>query len=205
MNQRAALRGDLKAAWKSVIQCKYDKQQIDSEASLQVHFAAALLDRFKCESRTRRIFVEPTIQIESPRIYKKPDLLICNRQSIIGIIEIKFVPRGRARYQKDLETLDLLIENRLKFAIANERYLGPHKVTKRYSLAQDAVLCWAAVYSGSLIDNPAFRSAEERQDFLALHALTSDQSVAEIHPQSRNNVIPSLSDTGISCRKPPFV
>lgn len=183
MSQRSALRDDLQIAWRSVIKCKYDEQKIDSEASLQVHFAAALLDHFARKGRTRRIFIEPSVRIEDPKIYKKPDLLICNRQSIIGIVELKYVPRGRPSYQKDLETLNNLTENRLKFVVSNKRYLGPRKDAKEYSLAQDAVLCWAAVYSGRKIDSPEFRSAEERPDFLALHALTSENIDACIFPR----------------------
>lgn len=179
-NQRTALRADLKAAWQAVIECKYDMRLIDSEASLQVHFAAALLNQFRCESRMRRIFVEPSVRVESPKIYKKPDLLICNKDSIIGMVELKYVPRGRPTYMKDLETLNVLAEHRLKFTVSNDRYLGPYKGAREYILAKDAVLCWAAVYTGAKVASPPFESAEKRSNFLALHALTSEKHSAHI-------------------------
>jgi len=180
MNQRTALRSDLRAAWESVISKKYDERLIDSEASLQVHFCMALLSRFCDEGRVRRIFVEPSVQVLNPSIYKKPDLLICNQRQIIGMVELKYVPRGRATYSKDLETLAHLSENRLKFEISNQRYRGPKGLGRTFTLASDAVLCWAGVYSGSKINNEAFSRAESRQDFLALHALTSKENNAVI-------------------------
>jgi hypothetical protein len=179
-NQRTALRAALKAAWQSVIECKYDERLIDSEASLQVHFAAALMEQFRCEERIRRIFVEPSVRVEIPKIYKKPDLLICNQHSIIGMVELKYVPRGRPSYMKDLETLNVLAEHRLKFMVSNERYLGPHKGAREYVLAKDAVLCWAAVYTGAKVASPLFEFAEKRSNFLALHALTSEINPAHI-------------------------
>jgi hypothetical protein len=178
MNKRHALREDLVSAWKSVIEGHYDQQNIDSEASLQIHFAAALLTVFN--GRKRRIFVEPTVKVLQPSIHKKPDLVICNQRQIIGLVELKYKPRGRASYSKDLNTLRQLSENRLQFDVANERYLGPRKPPKPYSLAHDAVLCWAAVYSGKRVSSPDFLEAESRGDFLALHAIASSERVAKV-------------------------
>ncbi|WP_234262990.1 hypothetical protein [Hydrogenophaga sp. NFH-34] len=140
----------------------------------------ALLNRFCDKDRVRRIFVEPSVQVLEPRIYKRPDLLICNQKQIIGMVELKYVPRGRASYSKDLETLYILQKNRLKFEISNQRYRGPKGLTGTFTLASDAVLCWAGVYSGEKIRSDAFLHAESSQDFLALHALTSKDKNAII-------------------------
>lgn len=140
----------------------------------------ALLNRFRNNRRAGRIFVEPSVQVLNSSIYKKPDLLICNQRQIIGMVELKYAPRGRATYAKDLETLAHLSEHRLKFEISNQRYLGPKKLGKPFTLASNAVLCWAGVYSGAKISNEAFSRAESRQDFLALHALTSKERNAVI-------------------------
>ena len=180
MTHRSILREHLRQAWRTVISERYHQQLIDSEASLQVHFGAALLRRFEVKSPTFRIFVEPTIRLLKPSIHKKPDLVICNQRRIIGMVELKYVPRARAAYRKDLETLEHLSKHRLKFEISNARYLGPQKATKRYGLAADAVLCWAGVYSGRRIADQAFTNAEAREDFLALHALTSNEAPATI-------------------------
>ena len=180
MSQRKILRDDLRFTWNSVIEHQYTNRRIDSEASLQVHFAAALLGRFESEGRTRRIFVEPTIKILSPKLHKIPDLLICNQRSIIGMVELKYKPRGRVDYRKDLETLLALSEQRLEFSVSNARYLGPKKVGKVFSLAPNAVLCWAAVYRGKRVADESFLRAEAREEFLALHALTSEEHEAFI-------------------------
>lgn len=183
MTKRQLLRDDLNCAWRSVIKNFYDAQQIDSEASLQAYFAATLINRFeKAKRKSWRIFLEPTIKLPPSSIHRKPDLLICNNNQIIGVVELKYAPRGEGNeiYEKDLKTLLILSENRQHFQIANERYLGPLKSVKSYSLAKDAVLCWAGVYSGPRLSTQKFKEAGARDDFLALHAITSPDNPATI-------------------------
>jgi hypothetical protein len=187
MLTRQVLRGDLEFAWRRTIEEVYDRGRVDSEASLQVHFSRYLLQRFEDERRDRRIFVEPNIISIPQSLHKKPDLLICNQRSIIGIVELKYKPRARAIYTKDLETLDLLSKHRLNFVVSNERYLGPSSTERKYKIMSNAVLCWAAIYSGERIKSARFEEAESREEFLGLHALTSQKSCAIVLTSNGSN------------------
>lgn len=185
METRTILRGDLVTAWHETIEMRYHTQEIDSERALQAHFCAALLKQFQGKKRTRRLFIEPTIRFSNGLKTRKPDILICDHKAIIGIVELKYKPRARASYTKDLDTLDMMATDHTDISVSNGRYLGPMKDGRTYQLAHDAVLCWAAVYKGRRISNPAFLDAEVGKSFLALHAITSAGEDAKIFPLSK--------------------
>ena len=182
MPTRKLLRSHLVAAWHKTMEDRYSSQEIDSERALQAHFCAALLREFSDDGSKRRIFIEPTIRFKDTPGTRKPDILICNQRRVIGIVELKYKPRGRASYTKDLQTLTMMAANHQDISVANGRYLGPKTNTRNYSLAEDALLCWAAVYRGKRVNKPTFLAAEDMPNFLALHAITSGESNPIIHP-----------------------
>ena len=182
MTTRKPLRSDLVNAWHKTITERYHTQQIDSERALQVHFCAALFREFASAERTRRVFIEPTIKFDGTQQVRKPDILVCNQNRIIGIVELKYKPQARASYTKDLETLALMAVNHENISVTNGRHRGPKKSIKGYALAPDAILCWAAVYSGNRISSADFLQAKSSRTFLALHAITSLTANPTIHP-----------------------
>ena len=73
------------------------------------------------------------------------------------------------------------------YLISNERFLGIVQDERRYSLAADAVLCWAGVHTGS----PSKRleplvSSRLKPRFMELHAVTG----AKVDPEIVSNYKP---------------
>jgi len=181
MQPRNLLRTQLLKAWKNTIDNQYQEQLINSERGLQVYFCSALIEAFN--GVPRRIFVEPRLSI-GPDI-RYPDLVICSNNRIIGVVELKYLPRAKKpSYDKDLDTLQKLAEHSKDISLSNDRYLGIEK-KKKYSLANDAVLCWAGVYQAPL--TPLKNLSDELQigeRFLALHALTASGEKPEVKDES---------------------
>lgn len=129
-------------------------------------------------STNRRLFVEPTV-IFTPDDVRCPDLVICNSQRIIGVVEFKYAPRAYAEYNKDIETLHRFVQHADAITLSNERYRG-EGFPKSYALAEDAVLCWAAVYADSFIEIEHPNFAALNGHFLRLDAITHSSSRATI-------------------------
>jgi hypothetical protein len=180
MSNRALLRRQLCSAWQETLTGPYQNQLINSERGLQVHFCHALMREFEDTKIQRRLFIEPTVALGTDGI-RCPDLIICNSQKIIGVVEFKYMPRAVPEYTKDLETLTLLTKHASSITLTNERFRG-EGASKTYPLADDAILCWAAVYAGTLIDlqHPSLSLLAER--FLRLDAVTHESAPATIMP-----------------------
>lgn len=178
---RRLLRNHLIRAWRSTIKKNYTEQLINSERSLQVYFAQELLKQLAGSQMQRRVFIEPCIRKEgeSPPCY--PDIVICHTRRIIGIVELKYQPKmSKPSATKDFATLRWFAEHPGDVTIANDRYLGP-EAPKHYSLAPDAILCWAGVYRGGKVaELPPLTAAASR--CLVLHAVTSAAANPTIHP-----------------------
>lgn len=144
-NPRRLLREQLKRAWKRTIRDAYDQQLINSERGLQAHFCLQLMAIFKRRKLPRRLFIEPFVKFETG-ILRQPDLLICDSSKVIGVIEFKYTPCKKAAVKKDLETLQSFKKLSESINISNNRYRGLID-EKKYSIARDAVLCWAAVHA----------------------------------------------------------
>lgn len=175
MPPRNCLRNQLKQAWKETIVDQYQKQLINSERGLQVYFCSALIKAFK--ETPRRIFVEPRLSIVEEEGVHYPDIVICNSNQIIGVVELKYLPRGLLNFEKhvkkDIETLEWIAKRQEKIKISNDRFLGPSNSTGPYSLAENAVLCWGGVYRGNEEKDISKHTTNFIRHFLGLHAVTS--------------------------------
>ena len=173
MSRRGLLRSHLKKAWRKTICEQYNTRLINSEHGLQVYLCAELLRLFKANKKiNRRIFVEPGVTSSDGKC-RRPDIVICSSRSIIGVVELKYVPRARPAWKKDIETLTFFASNPDTLQIANDRYRGLDIRNPSFRLAPDAVLCWGGVYTGSPLD---LRDVSIRDRFLQLNALTADGS-----------------------------
>ena len=178
MHKRTTFRDQLKQAWKSTIEEHYNAQLINSEHGLQTYFFIELRKQF--EGTNRQIYIEPQMRFAKD-LRRHPDLVICDSEEIIGIVELKYKPRGRAEHVKDVETLRLAVEYKDTLTISNDRFLGVVANDKRYPLSASAVLCWAAVYTGRPIalKDPT-KVAESGHHFLQLDARTAAGKIAVI-------------------------
>jgi hypothetical protein len=138
----------------------------------------ALNEEFEESQVKRRLFIEPTAVLGTDR--RNPDLMICNSRSVIGVVEFKYLPKARPSPRKDIDTLKRLCNTAGEVTISNERYRGPSK-PRRYTVAQNAVFCWAAVYSSPrLLDLPTEAIESIGGRFIRLDALTQENGPAEI-------------------------
>lgn len=178
MGRRSLLRAQLCSAWSRTIAGPYDSRLVNSERGLQTHFCMALSEEFERRAVRRRLFVEPNVIFGSDR--RCPDLIVCNARSVIGVVEFKYVPRARPGFAKDLDTLKRLRNTAGRITISNERYRGNSKA-RNYTMAEDAVLCVAAIYSSlEVLELPSEAIEAIGPGFLRLDALTRDNGPAVI-------------------------
>jgi hypothetical protein len=184
MTKRSPLRTQIQDAWEDTIREKYLNHLINSERGLQVYFCEALLRKIK--GADRRIFIEPRMSAIGD--YKYPDIVICNSRNIIGVVELKYLPRGDAEYEKDIDSLTWLLKNSENLSLTNERFLGKDHEQHKFFLAEDAVLCWAGVYkaendeqSPSSFPLKSVEIANIKTNFLGLHAVTKHGCDPVIH------------------------
>ncbi len=183
MATRTLLRKHIATAWADTLREAYSEQLINSERGLQVHFCHQLLKQFS--DVNRRIFVEPCFGDHDGT--RSPDIIVCHTQSIIGVIELKYYPRGRPDYKKDLQTLTWF-STRDDVELRNERYLGPKRDSlKRYNLTADAVLCWAGVYKGPGRLDVESHAEHLARSFMCLHAVTSLNEPPTLWSSERNH------------------
>jgi len=178
MSARSLLRSQLRSAWRRTMRGPYSGRQINSERGLQVHFCISLLTEFTKSAVGRHLFVEPVVLF--PDATKRyPDLVICNARRVIGVIEFKYTPRARPIVGKDMNTLHRFASSGKSVVLANDRFRGIAEA-KQYSVAPDAVLCWAAVYAGNLAELPARALSSIGSRFVRLDAITRDGDEVEI-------------------------
>ena len=178
MNRRSRLRRHLQDAWVSTIDQQYTEQLVNSEHGLQVYFCMALLREFEESGVSRRLFIEPRLCAKGgqPRF---PDVVICNKSHVIGIVELKYTPRVQPKTSKDLETLSFAAKHGPDLTIANQRFLGKASKPREYPLAADAVLCWAGVYAGQRFSLEKDIEGSLAGRFLQLDAVTSTDGLPE--------------------------
>lgn len=175
---RGILRHQLKNAWRSTIEGDYRRQRINSERSLQASLWSKL-NALLPESR--RMFIEPKLMAKvenldgqiNPEV-RFPDIVICNTREVIGIVEVKYLPRAMPSWKKDLKTFLWIHTNRDQIVIQNVRHRGVTVDNRSYPLAQDVLFVWAGVHVLSGIDLSEKMPQELSKHFLALHAETVD-------------------------------
>ena len=178
MSARLRLRGVLASAWRSTIADAYVKRRINSERGLQVYFCAQLLSQFTDNRMKRALFVEPRVNIPGSKL-RLPDIVICNRDRVVAVVELKCRPRGMPSPAKDFTTLVSLSKAGQRVNISNERYHGPAK-SRSYEIAADAVLCWAVICKERSVPLPARNAARLGSQLLLLQALTHSNAAPTI-------------------------
>ncbi len=183
MKGRELIKSQIIDSWVESMKADYSRQRINSERSLQASFWAQLNARL---GANRRLFIEPCVSAKeggtAKRVY--PDIVICNSQKVIAVIELKYLPRGRPSYLKDLRSLDFLAQKRKGITIANSRYNGPAVDSKEYGLSGKILFVWAGVHrvqneSSHQLYSDLFPSL--KGSYLELHAATQISSSPEVY------------------------
>ena len=183
MKRRSLIKSQIIEAWEKSISKDYCQQRINSERSLQASFWAQLN---KLLQKNRRLFIEPSLTIRSKGEVKilMPDIVVCNSREVISIVELKYLPRGRPRYSKDIKNMDLIARNRNGVAISNARFRGNVMDGNQYRLSKNILFVWAGVHiherdDGGFLYSEGFRSLDGC--YLQLHAATSKTSNPELY------------------------
>jgi len=184
MTNRGLLRRHLRNAWISTMHEVYTQQLINSERSLQVHFAARLMEEFKRDRVRRYLFVEPKLILHhGQRIH--PDLLVCNSREVIGAIELKYQPNVPPRYLKDFATLDALDKGCTSVRLENKRYRGPGRGELGFRLSANLLFVWAGVYRSPRQEIPATETTSiDASQLLTLHGVTRVDNEPDIFAKS---------------------
>ena len=190
MTRRNLLRSQLTKAWKESINGAYKQQRINSERSLQASIWSELNKLFS--DIPRRMFIEPSLSIHeknsngaNARKHRIPDLVICNSVEIIGIVEMKYQPRGKPDYKKDLETLEWIADHAESLTVSNARYRGKETDAKPYKLSKSVVYVWAGVHSDATVSLPI--PEKIKYNFLELHAVTGISTDPKLIVRSKYN------------------
>ena len=185
---RHLLRNQIIESWTAAIETDYQRQRINSERSLQASLWSQLNRRL--HHRTRRMFIEPAIKVMTSLGPKTlyPDLVVCNSNKVIAVIELKYEPRKSPTYRKDIETLRLIASQREAVAISNNRYRGKETDSTEYGLARETMFVWAGIHrqqipapgeDAALLFNAGI--PELKNCFLELHAVTRVGQDPSIH------------------------
>ena len=177
MVKRRRLAWMVRSAWEKCVNEQYVRQTVNSEAALQTWFCTYLHEQINSMRLPWRLFVEPRVVLDGEPGPVFPDVLVCNEQRAIGAIELKYLPRGEAKFVKDMQSLSRLAAKSGKggVSVSNERYRGPNRREKRYELAADALLVWAAI-SAKEIESSRIRESFDSAHLLLLQSLTHDHA-----------------------------
>ena len=113
-----------------------------------------------------------------------PDIIICSPQKVIAVIELKYLPRGQPKYEKDLETLALISKHRNKIKVTNKRFRGENKQRTEYDLSSNMLFVWASVHAEVKKQThiPYSHSKNYLKDcYLELHAETADNKKPHVY------------------------
>ena len=182
MQPRSLLRSQLLRAWHSCIEGEYSDQLINSERGLQIYFCRHLLDEFENSGVERRLFIEPRVSLADQPDARYPDIVVCHTRRIIGVVEIKYLPRTRPQYEKDLNTLSWMSKHGAEVKLSNDRYRGEREAAREYHLAEDAVLCWAGVYTAPEVQITHPSDTQLQKRLSVMHAITESGKPAEVLP-----------------------
>ena len=165
---RSRLRKQIRESWHRAISEDYSAQRINSERSLQ----ASVWSRLNATllSGTRRMFIEPSLVCNAE--IRRPDIVICNTKAVIGIIELKYIPRGSPKWAKDIDTFRWVLDNRNDIFVSNTRYRGIAADARRYPLGEDVLFVWAGVHSRTGLTLKEYLPPGLSKSFLELHAET---------------------------------
>ena len=148
MKLRRPLTKQIIKAWHNCITKDYSDQRINSERSLQASFWSRLNSSL---SKNKRMFIEPNITFKTNKGMRRiiPDLVICNTKEVIRVIELKYGPRAKPKYAKDIRNLSRIAKHRADITISNARYQGVTVDGKRYCLSDNILFVLAGVHAAS--------------------------------------------------------
>jgi hypothetical protein len=171
MKNRLKLRSQIEEAWDECVREDYKRQRINSQRSLQASLWASLNQRLP--AKTRCIFIEPALKAAKSGT-KFPGIVICNSDQVIGIIDLKYTPRSKPSWKKDLATFEWIGKNFGELTVSNKKNLGKGEEDCEYTLADDLVYVWAGIHQPWDDHLKKHIAKECKKCFMELHLETKD-------------------------------
>lgn len=143
-NFRFPLQKQILTAFQQAIDDDYSRQRINSENGMVASFTWRLKKQLP---QFRRVFIEPRVfdkRLRTRLWY--PDIVVCNSREVIAVIEMKYTPRGRATWKRDLTKLNNIAKVSKQLHVANTRYLGPPRDQREYHFSDKCIYVWMGVH-----------------------------------------------------------
>ena len=175
---RKGIQSILRRAWVDCIENDYVNQVMNSERSLQASYWSAIKSILPAN---RYIFIEPTFKITKEGRKVTPDIIICSKTEVIAIIELKYLPKGKSKYQKDIYSLNTLAKYRRELQFNYKRFLGEDKT---FGFSNSILFVWAGIYNrlDSHVGDDFSKGYASLSDcYMQLEAVTSKDEIPVIY------------------------
>ncbi|WP_321936264.1 hypothetical protein [Paraburkholderia sp. J8-2] len=173
----------MKEAWSKTVE-KYDSGFVNSERAVQAILWSELQASFSERFPKVRVFVEPLIVLgkgTDERRKVRPDFAICSATKIIGVVELKYSPRGKAAMLDDVKKLATISAAGSSISVSHERYRGKALACQTYSMATSPLFVWAGFHTGVLQNEISEDVMSKlRGGFFEMHAHTRDRQTPQI-------------------------
>lgn len=171
-------------SWEDCIRRDYTEQRINSERSLQASFWSCLNENIQTKTN-RQLFIEMPITIKLRGYTKKviPDIIICSPQKVIAVIELKYLPRGQPKHEKDIDTLSIISKHKDKIIVTNNRFRGNNKKSTKFSLSDNMLFVWASIHAKEKnnISSSYSLGNKIKGCYLELHAETVENGEPDVY------------------------
>lgn len=127
--------------WQDVIFDDYMSGRINSEHGLQAVLYARLRNLLPDD---RGIMVEPSLKVNGQIVI--PDIVITWKQNVVAVVELKYKPKGTAKYLKDVTNMDLIAGARDGMRLDHHRLLGVENVNVSYKMSPSILFVWAGIH-----------------------------------------------------------
>ena len=181
MNRRSLLRSQLWVSWQDTILNEYADQLINSERALQLYFCRHLSSAFSEKKLKRHFLIEPPFRNKATKEKCHPDVLVCDTEKVIAVVELKYQPHKKPAYQKDLNKLAYVAGALEELEVYNYRFRGPKKHKAPFFLADNALFVWAGVYRSEYKEVAESIEPIIRNQFIAFHAVTHRETEPDIY------------------------
>ena len=132
-----------------------------------------------------RLFIEPPITVLADGRKKtlRPDIVVGDTRQIIAVIELKYLPRTRPRYEKDIRSLGLIADNKRLAKIRHDRFRGPQTAAVEYSASASTLFVWAGVHVAGGCEGRLFSDGYDSiaGRYLQIHAATHADRPPELY------------------------
>ena len=145
-------------SWQEAVTA-YQNGEINSECTLQ----SIVFARLRAHAFDEIVFCEPLIDCGRDGCLI-PDIVITRAQSVIAIVELKFVPHGYPVYELDLRKLSILAKCEDAFTLRLEPTTGCFSV-EMFTINPECILAFAAIGRKDAVAVDAYLLRQKMHEF----------------------------------------